>query len=164
VIRGRIRGDEALERRLIAVRNRGGNLQTPMKRFGRHMTINSIPRNFAAGGRPDRWEPSKRVQVRGGKTLVDRGLLQNATRAVPSKRGLKLINNRPGARALQEGHSGFTVTPKTARALRFRLPSGQVVFAKRAEIGPMPPRPFILFQRRDREIVLDHIDDHLLEK
>lgn len=41
--------------------------------------VNSILKNFDEGGRPDKWPESKRVQKKGGQTLVDTAVMKNST-------------------------------------------------------------------------------------
>lgn len=51
---------------------------TPVMRNIGEIVRTSVERNFAAGGRPVKWKPSKRVEKYGGQTLSDTGRLRRS--------------------------------------------------------------------------------------
>lgn len=107
-----------------------------------------LARSFAEGVDPwDRpWKPSMRAVLEGGQTLSDTGRLRRSFthRAWPD--GFAIGTNVLYAATHQYG---ATITPKRAKALRFRLPGGRGkrkggkgrwVTVKQVQI---PARPFI---------------------
>ncbi|MGC8736762.1 MAG: phage virion morphogenesis protein [Dissulfurimicrobium sp.] len=51
---------------------------TPAMRTVARMMESAVQRNFAEGGRPDKWKPSKRALRQNGQTLMDTGRLKNS--------------------------------------------------------------------------------------
>jgi phage gpG-like protein len=51
---------------------------TPVMREIGGTVRTSIERNFAAGGRPEKWPESQRVKRKGGQTLTDKGRLRRS--------------------------------------------------------------------------------------
>lgn len=62
---------------LKGISERTGNL-TPAMRIIGQIVRNSVIKSFMEGGRPQKWRPSKRAMKEGGKTLVDKAILQNS--------------------------------------------------------------------------------------
>ena len=96
------------------------------------------------------WAPVSR----GGLPLRKTGRLKNAFAYVGSGEHLELLNNLPYANMMQYGTAGLPggkLTPKTAKALAFKMPGakGGTVFAKSVVIpgrkmvpdeGDLPPK------------------------
>lgn len=61
---------------LRGIAERTGNLTPAMKIIGA-IIKDSVLKNFMVGGRP-KWRPSKRAMKEGGRTLVDKAILQNS--------------------------------------------------------------------------------------
>ena len=108
--------------RLKGIEERGGNLTGVFRDFGGYMK-GSIDKNFAAGGRPDKWEPLKpqslnawgysykrggsmrtkrgaptkkgRAAIAGRLILVDKGLMRNSFFYIASPRSLVMASNDP---------------------------------------------------------------------
>lgn len=122
-------------------------------------------KNFAVGGRPDQWPPSKRVLASGGQTLVKSGALRDSGRIsdvgndhvdVEWGRGLPYAAihqfggtiNHPGSDKLQvfqiDGHTIFT--HKT-----------------RAHKIDIPARPYLLFQEEDVRRIGEMLTSFIIE-
>lgn len=69
---------------------------------------------FRAGGRPEKWPVSKRVQEHGGQTLRDKGLLQNSFTFAFDRESFTIGSPDIRVRAHQEG---MTIVPKNAKSL-----------------------------------------------
>lgn len=70
-----------------------------LERFGRRMTEHSIPQNFTAGGRPERWAEVRRA----GQPLLSSARLRNSIRAEAARHRLRVGTNVRYARVHQEG-------------------------------------------------------------
>lgn len=62
---------------LRGLQHRAGNLTLPMRVIGQ-IVRSSVVRNFQEGGRPRKWEPSRRALRDRGETLVDTGRLRTS--------------------------------------------------------------------------------------
>lgn len=110
--------------------------------------FDSIGKNFAEHGRPERWVPS---QKNPDHTLIDKGdLFASANTIVEGKSDLLLVaggDGQPPAKApsLQYGarirykSRGGRFLPRTSRA-RKGVTRGEAI---------LPPRPYLLFQQDD---------------
>jgi len=114
---------------------------------------------FEDGRGPDRkpWKPSIRAQRERGQTLVQRGLLRESVVRQPAVAGRSVtLSTKLRYAAVHE--FGATIRPVRAKALRFALPGGGFATVKQAVI---PARPFMAFDRDDREDVLDTVREHI---
>lgn len=92
-------------------KERGEDVRPALDEFGRYMVNTSIPLNFRAGGRPEKW-PAVR---RGGQPLRKTGGLQDSiSHRILRGRTLAIGTARKGARL---HHYGGKVRPKRAKAL-----------------------------------------------
>lgn len=118
---------------------------------------NSTRERFNQGVGPEgqSWLPSQRVQLHGGKTLVqDRHLLDSIVSQADSNSaewGSNLIYA-----AIHQ--FGGEIHAKGAGGLFFRLPDGSARAVKKVT---MPPRPFLGFNDDDEENVIDIINRNL---
>lgn len=97
----------------------------------------------------NRWKPSLRVQLHGGKTLTKDGHLAGS---ITSRSGSKVAEwgtNRIYAAIHQ---LGGVIKPKFATSLRFRLASGAFVSAKKVTI---PARPYLGVNDENASDILD---------
>lgn len=69
--------DSGVVRLLERAKEQLKNLQPVMGEIG-EIGRSSIEKNFAVGGRPEKWKTSKRALAMGGQTLVDRSILKNS--------------------------------------------------------------------------------------
>lgn len=129
-----------------------------MAEIGQTLVTNRQLR-FETGTGPDRkpWKPSIRAQRSRGQTLIDRGLLRESVvrQPVVSGNSVTLSSNLRYA-AVHE--FGATIRPVRAKALRFALPGGGFATVKKAVI---PARPFMAFDRKDREDVMATVRAHI---
>lgn len=129
----------------------------------------SIQRNFNAGGRPDKWEKSRRAKQEGGQTLIDRAILKNSinVRAGKDFAQVGTADRRAAVHhfGAQKGSFG-TVAVQVGEHLR-NLASGKTVTVKahtrRQELpwGDIPARPFMLVQDEDWGEIVHTLTDFL---
>lgn len=114
---------------------------------------NSTRERFKLQIDPDgnRWKPSLRVQLRGGRTLTKGGHLGDSITSRSSKDVAEWGSNRIYA-AIQ--HFGGTIKPKGGGTLRFRLASGAFVSTKEVTL---PARGFIGVNDENAADILDLI-------
>jgi len=112
----------------------------------------SIKKNFEAGGRPKKWEPSLRNRTTGRKTLVKEAILQNSIRVIPTKTGIKA--GTPVVYAAIHNFGGKINKTVTVRQHTRRNKSGSTSTVKshnREMNLTMPKREFMLQQKSDKE-------------
>lgn len=103
---------------------------------------------FDSGTGPDgeAWVPSLRVQVQGGKTLVDHGHLRDSIHSIPENNAVEI-----GSAHISAGiHQFGGVISAKGGALRFRLADGGFATVKSVTI---PARPFVGLSSEDGRIV-----------
>jgi phage gpG-like protein len=93
--------------------DRASNLSPAWPDFRGHMRA-AIAMTFRAGGRPEKWPVSKRVQEHGGQTLRDKGILQNSFTFAFDASSFTMGTADPRAIAHQ---TGMTIVPKAAKSL-----------------------------------------------
>lgn len=180
--------DDEVQRLLRHLKNGSTDMTPALQRIGRYMVKSSIALNFRDGGRPDKWQPTKR----GGQPLRDTGRLQGSIAAlVIRSTELRIGTSYRGARLHQQGG---IVKPVRARALAIPLPgvrmsprryahtfllktnaSGdrigaiaqkkgkkgvRILFVLRSRVQ-MPARPFLVWQPEDIMHVQRVLLDHL---
>jgi len=72
-----IYSDKEIIRKLNELKNRIGNIRPILSSIGETVR-SSVVHNFTVGGRPSKWDESKRVLLSGGQTLKDTGRLVNS--------------------------------------------------------------------------------------
>ena len=140
----------------------------------------SVVRNFEKGGRPERWQESKRVKKSGGTTLVRKGFGGGLLGSINVHVGANEVSvgtNKEYAAIHQFG--GTVHHPAHERILHFKTFQrgprlGRTLFAKPGKAshavkitgGPyditMPKRPFLLIQDEDWTEMTDAVNDFLL--
>jgi len=90
-----------------------------------------------AGPDGNPWPPSLRAQITGGKTLQDTGALKNSL-AVDARRDVVFVGSNLIYSAIHQ--FGGVIRPVHARALVFRLASGEMVVTQKVT---MPARPYL---------------------
>lgn len=148
--------DDAEIRQLMEqLSDRINDLSTPMGIAGDYMR-GSIQENFAKGGRPVPWIPSKRAIRQSGQTLRDVGHLMDTITYDPAADHLKIGTNRKYARIHQLGGA---ILPRNKKILRWIGPNGKPVFARKVTI---PARPFLVVQDEDVTEIKTIIKDYLI--
>lgn len=183
------RNIEQAKAELTDVVRRVEDLRPVLAQFGVHM-LRSIQENFAVGGRP-RFRPwavstaaneagplylaggrrttasrGRTARARTGKVLYDTGTLANSIKVlVAGNRTLSLGTNLKYAAIHQLGGTINIpgIRPVRAHALRWFLPGGKAVFAKKAapHTVRIPARPYLVAQPEDLEILQAMIDRHV---
>ncbi len=117
---------------------------------------NSTRERFRSQTGPDgeRWKPSLRVQLSGGKTLTRDGHLGDSIGSYANQRSAVWGVNRIYAAIHQ---FGGTIRAKAAGGLRFRI--GDRWSTKRQV--SIPARPFLGISEGDRQDILDLVENHL---
>ncbi len=157
--------DAEVKALLTQLGERARDLSSPMKLIGEQVLF-SVQQNFAEGGRPDRWIPSKRAIVQGGQTLVNTGrLLQSLTYRSSSDQA-EVGTNVIYAAIHQFGGiiPGGPIVPRRAKSLRWIGPDGKPRFAKKVQRPDiaMPARPFLMVQEEDKSELVRIIKDYLM--
>lgn len=132
--------------------------------------LRSIAKNFKKGGRPERWEPSKRVQKSGGQTLVKTARLKNSITMRILDKVLTVGTNVKYAAIHQlGGRIRQNVTVKKHwrymdKAFGKPIPARHVLVKMhtRKMDFEMPERPFLLIQDSDVRIFKRIFADYTL--
>ncbi len=133
--------------------------------------IRSVAKNFAAGGRPTRWKPSRRARTTGGKTLIKTARLKNSMNMKVSGRVLRVGTNVIYA-AIHHlgGRIRNNVTVKEhyriiTKAFGRSIPGRKVLVrahGRQMNIN-MPARPFLMAQDGDIRMFKRILRDHITE-
>ncbi|MDB5432424.1 MAG: hypothetical protein JWP35_3540 [Caulobacter sp.] len=119
-LRFTVTGDDQVERQLAIYAARATKLRPLMLIFGAYLESSTKERfetNISPAGRA--WKPSIRAQLRGGPTLVEHGHLRDSITHAANDTEVAVGTNLIYGGVHQEG---ATIVPKTAGALRFRIP------------------------------------------
>lgn len=144
-----------VQRLFQQIRRLGGDPQ-PLLQDIAFLGENSTRERFRSQTGPDgeRWKPSLRVQLGGGKTLTRDGHLGDSIGSYANQRSAVWGVNRIYAAIHQ---FGGTIRAKTSRGLRFRI--GDRWSTKRQV--SIPARPFLGISEGDRQDILDLVENHL---
>lgn len=135
--------------------------------------IKSIEKNFDAGGRPVKWEPSKKTLRDSGKrTLIESRQMSNVS-AEPefTSDGIKIIvMPGPLSKAYSRIHNEGGVINVPSRSVRHRkTKSGRTVFAKSSHKRitkesmtkpytiTIPKREYLNIPEEDHQMILDNL-------
>lgn len=102
-----------------------------------------------------RWKPSLRAQLQGGRTLTHKGHLSGSINSQSGKDFAAWGTNRIYAAAHQ---LGVTIRAKTSAGLRFRVPGGGFAVVKSVTL---PARPYLGVNADDRDDILDIFERHI---
>ena len=158
-IESKIHGLDELQRNLKRIRQDGKDLTSPFKIIGRHM-IGSINRNFKVEGRPVKWIQSRRAEEEGGQTLRDKGTLKNSIFSKVYKHKIQFGSNLKYAAVHQYGFSGTVSVPEHSRKTKY----GSTRVRAHSRRMRLPARPFIVFQKFDRDYILYTISEALRKR
>lgn len=156
-----------LERMLVGLVERTGDISPLMERFGTVLETSTIER-FSTERGPDgvKWLPSFKQRagavgeagpLKSGKTLTASGRLKLSIRYVASTDRVEIGTNAVYGRIHQ---LGGTIVPRSAPALVFSLPGIGLVHATRVII---PARPYLGVSVDDREELEAQAHDYLTE-
>jgi len=115
----------------------------------------SVERNFASQGRPDPWEPSRRVKESGGETLTDTARLRRSFTVEVGDESVAVGTNVIYA-AIH--HFGGMIRPVHAKALFWGGASNPVKSVK------LPARPFLMVQKEDWSEIRETLGDFLTRR
>ena len=147
-----------------------GGLDTAMGKAVSHLAnkkllLASIGETLASGAKgrfvseedPEgkEWQPSRRAQEEGGKTLTDTAQLRDSIDYATTTDKVMVGSNKAYAAIHQ---FGGTIKPKHAKRLKFKGSGGKDVFVKEVTI---PARPFIGVSKEDMQEVKATIGDFL---
>jgi phage gpG-like protein len=164
--------DSGVLKQLDNILLRTKNLKPAMNIVGQ-VVRRSVIKNFQAGGRPERWTPSKRVKKQGGKTLIDTAVLQNSINSRPFKDRVEVGTNVVYAAIQQLGGTiermqGFRkVKRSTAQAMIFgegktwRFAKGKKATHLQKIKTTIPARPFLMVQDEDWVEIRQVLSDYL---
>lgn len=130
--------DAAAQSGLAALARASGDMTDLMDDIGRRL-VSDTDRRFETETAPDGtpWKPSRRAVETGGQTLTDKETLRDSISHQAGPRSVAIGTNLIYAAVHQ---AGATIRPKSAKALKFRLPNGAFVTTKEVTI---PARPYI---------------------
>jgi len=140
-------------RRLIALGRNAAPIMRDIAALGESAT--RLRFRLQRGPDGQRWKPSLRAQLSGGKTLTKDGHLSGSLSANAGRDFAEWGVNRIYAAIHQ---FGGTIRAKSAGALKFALPNGGFAVVKAVQ---MPARPYLGVNDDDRSDILDIITRHL---
>jgi phage virion morphogenesis protein len=149
-------GAEDVELAIAGLASRLRNLHPLMLTVGAYVESSTRERfetNIGPSG--ERWKPSLAAKLRGGPTLVEYGRLRGSITHVAGETEVEVGTNVIYAGPHQ---FGATIVPKKAKALRFRLPGGGFVTARKVTL---PARPFLGLSVIDRAEIVALAGEHL---
>ena len=165
---------DKLEKFLVRVDNKIKDFSVPLGK-SKFIMLRSVDLNFQREGRPIHWKPLSEMTKRfrrkkgaGAKILRDTGDLMKSISASPIKDGIRVGTAKKYAAILQLGGSipvpARTIEPVKKKALRFYI-GGKEIFARvvhqKARTHIIPKRPFILFQKQDKEDIVEVFGKHI---
>lgn len=144
-----------IQRLFQSIRQFGGN-PTPLLQDLAFLGENSTRERFSSQTGPDgqRWKPSLRAQLTGGKTLTQDGHLAGSISSYVNDKSAVWGVNRIYAAIHQ---FGGTIKAKGTGGLRFQI-GGRWSNKRQVTI---PGRPFLGLSDADRQDMLDLVSDHL---
>lgn len=138
------------------IKRKIGLLGNPASFFGRTAILmhRSILKNFQEGGRPTRWQPSRRAIRERGQTLVDTGLLRASIGWMVGKSSATIgVQGQSEALAGTRFGSVKSGAPKIGTQIGYGL--------KHQKGLGVPRRKFILIQEEDKRKIMTLLDRHL---
>lgn len=145
-----------VQRLFQEIRRLGGNPQ-PLLQDIAFLGENSTRERFRSQAGPDgeRWRPSLRAQLSGGKTLTRDGHLGDSIGSYVNDKSAVWGVNRIYAAIHQ---FGGTIRAKGTRGLRFAIPG--IGWGTVPQVS-IPARPFLGLSDADRQDILDLVSAHL---
>ncbi len=149
-------GGVEIQRRLGDLVHAFGDLRPLMQDLGLTLesaTIDRFDSETAPSG--ERWKPSLRAKIEGGKTLSDRTTLRHSIHSVAGSSDVEVGTNLIYAGVHQ---FGATIRAKSEAGLRFRLPGG--LGYRRVMEVEIPARPFLGLSADDEAEVIAQVEDY----
>lgn len=141
--------DRGLGRAIYGLKLAAKDLDKVRVDFAEYMVV-SVKRNFAAGGRPRRWKPSKRAMIMGGKTLIKSGRLKKSIFRRIKGDEIRVGTNVAYGRVHQRGSRKRIQQRVRAHMRRYGSKAVMVRAHSRALRQNLPARPFLKIQREDK--------------
>ena len=171
-----IKLDDTRVRELIErIRRRTNDFRPALADMGERMTKHSIPLNFRAGGRPEKWKPSararKEIKGRTGQTLDDTGRLKGSITYRESAHDLKIGTNVVYARIHQLGGQVEGTFDVRRHVRTIRQAFGRAIAPKKVKVKAhrrtvdftLPARPFLVVQDEDVDYFREALGAFLAE-
>jgi len=152
----RLGGDSDIQHRLSELQKKLGDLSPLMQGIAKYLedsTMERFERETDPAGK--KWKQSIRARVEGGKTLSDSGIGKQSITSDFTATQARVGTNMGYMIAHQ---LGITILPKKGKALRFKIPGGGFVFAKKVVL---PKREFIGLAGEDGAEVLALAEDYV---
>ncbi len=162
--------DEKLQAALKEALRRKENL-TPVFQVAGERMKTSIDQNFAVGGRPTPWVPSKRVIRFGGKTLVLNKILQSSITYKAFSDRLVIGTILPYG-AIQQFGGTIRKTVQVKEHWRYQDKAfGKPIPPRSTHVSPhpmkmhvtIPARPYLVVQDDDKQYIGRVAVDYILE-
>jgi len=137
------------------------------------LMVRSFSMNFKSQGRPRRWAKLSPTTIanrrkRSSRILQNTRQLElsvttrrakgNVTRFSPNS--LRMGTSLKHAEPLQEGTKPYIIRPKRKKFLSFLAADGQRVFTKEVRHPGLTPRPFVIIQREDVNLMEELAEDY----
>lgn len=119
---------------------------TPIMNIAGETIQSSVVENFRAGGRPDKWQESKRALLQDGQTLVDTARLRTSINYKASRNKVAIGTNVVYAAIHQFGSQQ---TQNVKQHKRKKKGGGTTTVKPFTRKMNMPKRPFLLVQDED---------------
>lgn len=145
------------------MRERSVNLKPILSVIG-NIAAKSVRQNFREGGRPDRWQPSKKAK---GKTLIGTGALMKGIHYKTDELGVTVMTSKLPYAAIHN-FGGETkphiIRAKNAKAIPLKI-GGATIFRKEVHHpgSKIPARPYMLLQDEDIKVVGNTLVQYLFE-
>jgi phage gpG-like protein len=131
-----------------------------------NMVVKSVRQNFREGGRPEKWEKSKKPK---GMTLIGTGALMKSIHYKVDDDGMGVtVMTGPQKYAAIHQFGGtigpHEITAKNRRALQFTV--GGVTLYRKSVHHPgsnIPARPYMLLQDEDVKIIENMMIQHIVK-
>jgi len=139
----------------------------PVRRDFADYMVTSVKRNFEAGGRPRRWDPSRRAVLKGGQTLLKTGRLRRSIMGLVSGETVLVGSNLVYAGAHQFGVAKQVVQQVRSHSRKVKpRAKGQASYVivrahARSVRLSLPARPFLVVQREDKAYLNRSLLRHL---
>ena len=144
---------------------------TPAMKVVGQIVRTSVVKNFEVGGRPQRWKPSRRAVVEGGRTMIDTGRLMKSITSRAYRDRAEVGTNVIYAAIHQFGFEGDVevkshirkVKSRDIRKGRKKIASGITVVRSHSRHMNIPARPFLMVQDEDWREIREAILEYLME-
>ncbi len=173
--------DSELQKVLGKIVARSSNKKPALRAIGA-IARESVRTNFREGGRPKKWEKSKRVKGKRGQTLRKTGRLMNSITSTVSDdsvivgtNDVRAATHHYGAKKFSFGTVVANIPAHRRKFVAGNIKSGRkktasgVIFVKahtrkmKLPWGDIPARPFMVLQRKDILEIQAALAGHLIK-